>query len=59
MRAVTLEPLRTRPTSGQVLVPMVIEMAGSSTVMSGSGTRVLRVGQGLADGDLGDAGDAR
>ena len=32
----TLEP-RTRPTIGLVLVPMVIEMAGSSTVMSGSG----------------------
>ena len=36
MRAVTLPPL-TRPTSGEVLVPMVIEMAGSSTVISGSG----------------------
>jgi hypothetical protein len=36
MRAVTLAPL-TRPTSGDWLVPMVIEMAGSSTVMSGSG----------------------
>ena len=36
MRAVTLEP-RTRPTIGLVLVPIVMEMAGSSTVMSGSG----------------------
>ena len=36
-RAVTLAPL-TRPTSGEVLVPMVIEMAGSSTWMSGSAT---------------------
>ncbi len=36
MRAVTLLPL-TRPTSGEVLVPMVIEIAGSSTVISGSG----------------------
>ena len=36
-RAVTLEPL-TRPTSGEVLVPMVIEMAGSSTWISGSAT---------------------
>ena len=35
-RAVTLVPL-TRPASGEVLVPMVIEMAGSSTVISGSG----------------------
>ena len=55
-RAVTLVPL-TRPASGEVLVPMVIEMAGSSTVISGSGARVLRVGQGLADHDLRDAGD--
>ena len=37
IRAVTLAPL-TRPTSGELLVPMVIEMAGSSTVISGSGT---------------------
>ena len=36
IRAVTLAPL-TRPTSGEVLVPMVIEIAGSSTVISGSG----------------------
>ena len=36
MRAVTFDP-RTRPTMGLVLVPMVIEMAGSSTVMTGSG----------------------
>ena len=34
-RAVTLPPL-TRPTSGEVLVPMVIEIAGSSTWISGS-----------------------
>ena len=36
-RAVTLAPL-TLPTSGEVLVPMVIEIAGSSTWMSGSAT---------------------
>ena len=36
MRAVTLAPL-TRPTSGDVLVPRTMEMAGSSTVISGSG----------------------
>ncbi len=33
----TFEPF-TRPASGEVFVPMVIEMAGSSTRMSGSGT---------------------
>ena len=39
MRAVTFVPfVGPRPTSGLVLVPIVIEMAGSSTVMSGSGT---------------------
>jgi hypothetical protein len=36
IRAVTLDPL-SRPTSGEVLTPIVIEMAGSSTVISGSG----------------------
>ena len=36
MRAVTLPPL-TLPTSGEVLVPRTIEMAGSSTLISGSG----------------------
>ncbi len=36
-RAVTLEPF-SRPTSGEVLVPMVIEMAGSSTWISGRAT---------------------
>ncbi len=35
-RAVTLAP-RTRPAIGEVLVPIVIEIAGSSTVMSGRG----------------------
>ena len=36
IRAVTLVPF-SRPTSGEVFTPMVIEMAGSSTVISGSG----------------------
>ena len=36
-RAVTFEPF-SRPTSGEVLVPIVIEMAGSSTWISGSAT---------------------
>ena len=35
-RAVTFVPL-VRPASGEELAPIVIEMAGSSTVMSGSG----------------------
>ena len=35
-RAVTFAP-RTRPAIGEVFVPIVIEMAGSSTVISGSG----------------------
>ncbi len=35
-----------------------MEMAGWSTVMSGSATGVLRVGQGLADHDVRDAGTA-
>jgi hypothetical protein len=35
-RAVTLAPL-TLPASGEVLIPMVMEIAGSSTVISGSG----------------------
>ena len=55
-RAVTLVPLL-RPASGDVLMPTVIEMAGSSTVMSGSGDRVVEVGKRLADGDLGDPRD--
>ena len=44
-RAVTLAPL-TRPASGEVLMPTVMEMAGSSTVISGSGlgfSRSVRV----------------
>ena len=35
-RAVTLAP-GSRPASGEVFTPIVIEMAGSSTVISGSG----------------------
>ena len=38
-RAVSLVPL-TWPASGEVLMPIVIEIAGSSTVISGSATRV-------------------
>ena len=37
MRAVSLWSLPSRPASGESLVPKVIEMAGSSTWMSGSG----------------------
>ena len=36
IRAVTLLPF-SRPTSGEVFTPIVIEIAGSSTVISGSG----------------------
>ena len=38
-------------------MPMVMARLGSSTVMAGSGDRVVGVGQRLADGDLGQAGD--
>ena len=38
-------------------MPRVIEIDGSSIVMTGSGTRVVWVGQRLADRDLRDAGD--
>jgi hypothetical protein len=38
---------------GLVLIPIVIEMAGSSTVMSGRGRGSSDVGEGLADRDLG------
>ena len=55
MRAVSLWPL-TLPMIGQVLVPMVIEIAGSSTVMPGQRPDVVGVGDGLADGDVLDAG---
>ncbi len=56
MRAVSLCP-DTLPASGEVLVPMVTEMAGSSTVMRGQRVRVLGVGQRVADHDLGHARD--
>jgi hypothetical protein len=56
MRAVSLWPL-TLPMSGEVLVPIVIEMAGSSTVMVGSGRTSFGVGEGLTDGDVLEAGD--
>ena len=54
-RAVSSLP--SRPDSGEVLMPMVIDRLGSSMVMTGSGPGVVGVGQRLADGDLGDAGD--
>ena len=46
-----------RPTSGELFTPIVIEIAGSSTVISGSGRGCIHVGQGLADHDVRDAGD--
>jgi hypothetical protein len=45
------------PASGEVLMPIVIESDGSSTVVTGQRTRIVRVGDRLADRDLGDAGD--
>ena len=36
---------------------MVIDRLGSSTVITGSGTRIVGIGQRLADVDLADAGD--
>ena len=55
MRAVSFEPFS--PTSGDVLMPIVIDRLGSSTRISGSGARVVGVGERLADRHLGQAGD--
>ena len=46
--------LPSRPASGEVLMPIVSDRLGSSTAITGSGARVLRVGERLADRDLGD-----
>ena len=54
-RAVSLVP--SWPASGEVLMPIVMDRLGSSTVMAGSATGVVRVGERLADRDLGEAGD--
>ena len=54
-RAVSLVP--SLPASGEVLMPSTIESEGSSTVITGSGSRVLGVGQGLADRHLFHPGD--
>ena len=54
-RAVSLSP--SLPASGEVLTPIVIDSDGSSTVIDRQRTRVVGVGQRLADRDLGDAGD--
>ena len=55
MRAVSSLP--SAPASGEVLMPMVIERLGSSTCSGVEGDRVHRVGQGLADRDVLEAGD--
>ena len=54
-RAVSRVP--SLPASGDVLMPMVIDRLGSSMCGIGQRAWVLEVGEGLADGDLGDAGD--
>ena len=55
MRAVSSLP--SVPASGDVLMPIVIDRLGSSTCSGSSAIGVLRVGQGLADGDVLEAGD--
>ena len=55
MRAVRACP--SRPASGEVLIPMVIDRLGSSTCSGSSGDRVVGVGERLADRDLLEAGD--
>ena len=54
-RAVSFEP--SWPASGEELMPIVIERLGSSTWRSGQRRPGLGIGEGLADGDLVDAGD--
>ena len=54
-RAVTFLP--SRPASGEVLMPIVIESVGSSTRVTGSGRGVVGIGERLADRDLVDARD--
>ena len=56
IRAVSLCP-GTLPASGEVLVPIVTEIAGSSTVMRGNAFWLGRVGQRVADHDVGNTGD--
>ena len=55
MRAVSLLP--DWPASGEVLMPIVMPSAGSSTCDDRQRRRVVGVGDRLADRDLGDAGD--
>ena len=54
-RAVSLSP--SWPDSGDVLIPIVIDRLGSSTWMTGKRARIVGVGERLADGDVGQAGD--
>ena len=53
-RAVTLVP--SRPAIGEVLMPSVIDIEGSSTMITGSGRGSSGIGERLADRDLGDPG---
>ena len=45
------------PASGEVFTPKVMRSTGSSTVRRGSGIGFVRVGERVADLDLGEAGD--
>ena len=49
--------LPSRPDSGEVLTPNVMRSVGSSTSQPRQRTRVGRVGDGVADGHLGQARD--
>ena len=46
------------PASGEVLMPKIIDTVGSSTSMCGIGIAIVGIGDGLADGDVFDAGEA-
>ena len=46
------------PASGEVLMPKIIDTVGSSTSVYGIGIAVFGIGDGFADGDVLDAGEA-
>ena len=55
-REVTYWP--SRPASGEVLTPKTIDTVGSSIGDGRNREAMLRIGDGLADGDVLDAGEA-